>query len=70
MMKKMKYMTGGVANPNAKASVQKVPGSKGVMSGVNKSATVTKKPGGRTGGGNKAATVSPTKLRGATKKGK
>jgi len=55
-----KYMTGGVANPNTKATVQKVAGSKGV--GTTKSVKINdaqKKPGGRVGGGNKAATVEP-----------
>jgi hypothetical protein len=66
----MKNSGGVYVRLNGNQSVQKVAGSKGVMSGLNKSATVTKKAGGRVGGGNKAATVSPTKLRGATKKGK
>lgn len=52
-------MTGGVANPNAKASVQKVPGSKGAGHTANAKASAQKKPGGRVGGGNKAATVEP-----------
>lgn len=42
-MKKVskKMMTGGMANSNAKAVVQKVPGSKGVTPGVNPKATAT-----------------------------
>ena len=42
-MKKM--MTGGMKNPNASVSVQKVPGSKGVIPGMNPKATVV--PGGQ-----------------------
>lgn len=54
-----KYKTGGVANPNAKATVQKVAGSKGVGATKSTKATVDKKATGRTGGGNKSATVEP-----------
>ncbi len=42
-MKKM--MTGGMKNPNASVSVQKVPGSKGATPGMNPKATVV--PGGQ-----------------------
>lgn len=51
---------GKMKNPNATVSAQKVPGSKGV--GPTKSKKITgaqKKPGGRSGGGNAKATVSP-----------
>lgn len=46
-------------NPNQKATVQKTPGSNGVKVGLNPSATVTKKPGGRVGGTNSSAKVHP-----------
>jgi hypothetical protein len=54
-----KYKTGGVANPNAKVTVQKVAGSKGVGATKSTKATADKKATGRTGGGNKSATVEP-----------
>ena len=38
---KKKMMTGGMANSNAKASVQTTPGSKGVTPGMNPKASVT-----------------------------
>lgn len=38
---KKKMMTGGMANPNAKATVQTTPGSKGVTPGVNPKVSVT-----------------------------
>lgn len=57
-MKKMKkMMTGGVKNPNAAVTVQKVAG--GRVGGGNASAQVQKVAKGRTGGGNKSAEVSP-----------
>jgi len=40
-MSKKKMMTGGMANPNAKAVAQKVPGSKGVTPGVNPKVSVS-----------------------------
>jgi hypothetical protein len=55
------YKTGGVANPNKKAAVQKVAGSKGAGHTANAKASADKKPGGRVGGGNKSATVEPKK---------
>jgi hypothetical protein len=41
--KKPKMMTGGMANSNAKISVDKTPGSKGTTVGLNPKATVTPK---------------------------
>ena len=60
-MKRMKYMTGGVANPNAKAAVQKVAGSKGVGPTKNAKASAQKAAGSNGVGHTKSkkATVSP-----------
>lgn len=64
-----KYMTGGVANPNAKAAVQKVAGSKGVGSTKSAKASVQKKAGSNGVGTTKSqkATVTPTSKRKSVK---
>ena len=56
-------MTGGVANPNAKAAVQKVAGSKGVGTTKSPKATAQKVAGSKGVGTTKSqkATVSPAK---------
>lgn len=56
-----KYMTGGMANPNQKAAVQKVAGSKGVGATKSAKASVQKKAGSNGVGTTKSqkAVVSP-----------
>lgn len=56
-----KYMTGGVANPNQKAAVQKVAGSAGVGHTKSAKATAQKVAGSKGVGTTKSqkATVSP-----------
>lgn len=44
------YTTGKIKNPNPSLEVQKVPGSKGVMVGLNTPITVQKVATGRVGG--------------------
>ena len=64
-MAKKKMMTGGMANPNAKATVQTSPGSKGVTPGMNPKASVA--PAKMYGGKMKAGGMTGMKKMGKKK---
>jgi hypothetical protein len=56
------YTTGKINNPNPSLQVQKIPGSKGVMVGLNSPLMVQKVPKGRVGGLSTAPkTAEPSK---------
>ena len=56
------YTTGKINNPNPSLQVQKVPGSKGVMVGLNTPITVQTVAKGRVGGTSSAPkTAEPTR---------
>ena len=56
------YTTGKINNPNQSLQVQKIPGSKGVMVGLNSPLMVQTVPKGRVGGLSKAPkTAEPSR---------